>query len=160
MLAYAHMDECIRRVGGWKANIETDRFTWTDGVRGILEISDEVPPSVQEALSYFQPEYVPQIQTALRSALRDGRPFMVEAEAVTAAGRRIWTEVRGLCRSKKRTGRSWWGTFLDITERRSLSLASERLAAQYKAILDTTQDGFAVLDEADGSSRSTRNTAG
>lgn len=115
---FLRQSEGIARVGGWKANPETDYLVWTEGVYDIVEAPLDYRPGFREALKFFAPEYVPLIKESLLCAINDGTPFSLEVEVITTTGKRLWTEVRGLSRMQENNRVSAVGTLQDITSRK------------------------------------------
>ena len=108
--------EHISRIGGWKVNLETKSLFWTEGLRNILDLPDDYQPAMEEWFKFFAPEYVPLVKETIQKSLKQGSEFVVEAEAVTAAGRRFWAEIRGSTRTENPDGPQIMGTFQDITD--------------------------------------------
>lgn len=110
--------QTIARVGGWKANPDTDFLQWTEGVYHIIEAPLDYKPGVAEGLKFYLPKYIPILRDKLQHSLKTGEPFHLECEAVTTTGKRLWTEVRGLAQRIEGKTSYVIGTFQDITERK------------------------------------------
>ncbi|MFA6100876.1 MAG: PAS domain S-box protein [Victivallaceae bacterium] len=108
--------EHISRVGGWKVNPETNSLFWTEGLRAILELPAEYQPALEEWLKFFAPEYVPLVKDTICKSMKQGTDFVVEAEAITATGKRFWAEIRGTAQTDSTGGQQIMGTFQDITD--------------------------------------------
>ena len=108
--------EHISRIGGWKANPRTKSLFWTEGIRNILELPPDYQPALEEWLKFFVPEYVPLVEETIRNSMKQGDAFIVEAEAVTATGKRFWAEVRGDTQIDSPEDPQIMGTFQDITD--------------------------------------------
>ncbi len=121
----------VARLGGWKANPQTDYLEWTNGVYDIIEESRDYRPGFAEGVKYYCAEYLPAFQEGLVKCLASGEPFNLEAELITAKGNRRWVEVRGFARTDTDGEHVVMGTIQDITERRMVEDAlreSERRA--------------------------------
>ena len=112
--------EQIARLGGWKANPETDFLAWTEGVYRILGLPRDYRPGLTEGLQFYGVQYIPVIRECVARALTDATPFSVEAEVTTALGEKLWGEVRGLGRMEGEQGAFVVGTFQDITDRKKM----------------------------------------
>ena len=117
-LLFLHETERIARIGGWKANLEADTLTWTEGVHHIIEEPLDTRVVLTEGLRFFVPECIPLLRKSLKQTLEDGTPFSLETEGVTATGKRLWVEVRGAKRIGEGENRYVVGTIQDITQRR------------------------------------------
>jgi len=140
----------IARLGGWKANPHTDELEWNDGVYEIIEEGRDYAPGLTEGMKYYLPEYIPVLKERISDCLATGAPFLVECEIVTAAGRRLWVEVRGL-RPVTEGQRSYvMGTLQDITDRKRAEEAWKASQARFKSLFESAQDGILILDAASG----------
>lgn len=108
----------IARVGGWKANTQTDYFMVTDGVFDICEIPKDKPPlGLEDGLRYYLPEYIPVLRSRIQRCLETGEPFTEICRTRTRNGRILWTEVRGLTPVLQGADRVVIGTLQDIDDR-------------------------------------------
>ncbi|MEI8247971.1 MAG: PAS domain S-box protein [Lentisphaerota bacterium] len=108
--------EHISRIGGWKVNTLTKSLFWTEGIRNILELPADYHPAMEEWFKFFAPEYVLQVKETIHKSMKHSSEFVIEAEAVTATGRRFWAEIRGSTQIDSMEGPQIMGTFQDITD--------------------------------------------
>jgi PAS domain S-box-containing protein len=108
----------IARIGSWKVNPHTDYLEWTEGVYDILEAPKDYRPKLSEGIQFFLPLYVPVLMGKITECLATGEPFRAECEAVTATGKKLWTEVRGLMPLTEGQESFVLATFQDITDRK------------------------------------------
>ncbi|BAH77662.1 PAS domain S-box protein [Solidesulfovibrio magneticus] len=122
----------IARVGGWKANIETNFLFWTDEVNRIIEMPTGYKPSLSEGLSFYAPEFLPEIREMLKKVLNEGSSAELECEVITGRGTRKWTHLRAVGRIVEKGQSLVLGTFQDIDERKKveLELNNARLKAE------------------------------
>jgi len=138
--------EKIVKIGGWKANPDTDYLQWTDGIYSIIGAPRTYQPGFHEGLKYFSKKDLPRIRESMATCLATGKPFTLEVLITTESGKGVWTELRGL-RSVAETARSYViGTFQDITERRHIEDELKKEASLLNAALDSTTDGILVVD--------------
>ena len=122
----------IARLGGWRANPETDFLEWTDGVYDIIEAPRDYKPTLSEGLKFYLPEYVPILLENILECLKSGKPFTVQCQGITMKGNKLWVEVHGI-ESVVESGRSYVvGTFQDITERKAAEASKQKLEAELR----------------------------
>jgi two-component system, cell cycle sensor histidine kinase and response regulator CckA len=132
-LLFRRQAEKIGRIGAWKVSPQTDYLYWTEGVYAIVEAPLEYKPGLEEGMKFYDAESIPVLHEALKRALADGTPFVVEAGVTTTTGKHLWTEVRGLGRIGDDEQAFIMGTFQDITERKHLE-SQLRQAQKLEAI--------------------------
>lgn len=142
----------IARVGGWKANPETDFLEWTEGVYPIIEAPQDYKPGFAEGAKFYLPQYIPVLRDRILHTLAGGEPFVEECELLTAEGKKVWAEVRGLAHSHEGKADYVVGTFQDITERKAAEEAlrqrSDELRRMAEVLERRVQERTADLESA------------
>jgi signal transduction histidine kinase/DNA-binding response OmpR family regulator len=111
----------VGRFGGWSLCLETSRVSWSDEVCTIHEVAPGFEPPLREAIQFYAPEFRDTIRQCVESCARDGVPFDVELQIVTAKKRRVWVRAIGSAeRDANGAIRSIQGAVQDIDERRKL----------------------------------------
>jgi two-component system, cell cycle sensor histidine kinase and response regulator CckA len=146
-LLFQHETEKIARVGGWKTNPEKDLLLLTEGVNHILELPLDYKPGLEEGLKFYLPEYIPMLKEALMHALKDGTPFEIETEVITAKGKHLWSEVRGLGRIGEGEESFAVGTFHDITEHKRAENELRESERRLSQIVEFLPDAILVIDK-------------
>jgi PAS domain S-box-containing protein len=116
----------IARLGGWKANPQTDYLEWTDEVYDIIEAPHDYRPGLLEGMKYYAPEDIPVLREKITACLLTGEPFNIEVRLTTETGKKVSAEVRGLAPVIEGARSYVIGTLQDITERKHLA---EEIAA-------------------------------
>ena len=83
------------RIGGWRVNLGAPTVQWSDEVCELHEVPTGTAPTLEEAVAFYLPEYRGPLGEAVERCTRDGSPFDVVAEIVTAKGTRLWVRAIG-----------------------------------------------------------------
>lgn len=83
------------RLGGWRVELSGDKVGWSDEVCELHEVPAGTSPTLAEALAFYAPESRDLIADVVGHCGRDGTPFDVEAEILTAKRTRLWVRVIG-----------------------------------------------------------------
>lgn len=124
-LLFRREAEKFTRIGAWKVSLDTDFLYWTEGVYDIVGAPLDFKPGLREGLQFYDADSIPPLEAALKTALRDGTPFTLEAGVTTLDGKHLWTEVRGLRRLQEGGQAYVMGTMQDITERKQRERQNE-----------------------------------
>jgi PAS domain S-box-containing protein len=107
--------EAIAHVGSWEVDVATERVSWSPETFRIHELPvGSAPPTLQDAVSFYAPEYRDAIRSAVDRGLTTGAPWELDLEIVTARGHRRWVRASG--RAETVDGRvvRLYGALLDI----------------------------------------------
>jgi two-component system cell cycle sensor histidine kinase/response regulator CckA len=111
------------RLGAWSINLAEGRITWSEQVCAIHEVPVGTTPTMQQALAFYTPEYREIVTREIEAATREGRSFDVEAQIVTAKGKRVWVRAMGHAeRNASGAVTVLRGALQDIEERRNLEV--------------------------------------
>jgi signal transduction histidine kinase/ActR/RegA family two-component response regulator/putative methionine-R-sulfoxide reductase with GAF domain len=109
------------RLGAWSLELPDGPMTWSDEVCVIHEVPAGTVPTLEEALAFYAPEFREAIRSGVATCGRDGTPFDLEVQIVTAQGRRTWVRAIGHAeRSPSGAICRLQGAFQDIDDRRKL----------------------------------------
>ena len=113
--------ERIGQIGGWVLDLKTSMFEWSDEVSRLHELPLRQPCPLDEALSFYPGEWRTHVATKLATAVETGEPYTLEAEFVSASGRKRWVRAAAECeRCDGKTVRMF-GTMKDITAEKAIS---------------------------------------
>ncbi|HEU4763664.1 MAG TPA: PAS domain S-box protein, partial [Gemmatimonadales bacterium] len=133
----------VARIGGWRIDLPERTLTWSDEIRAMHDLPPGTQASLIQGMEFFTPDSRPVMDQHLEACIRDGTPYDVEVEKVTATGRRIW--VRNIGEAvRDADGRivRVQGAFQDITAQK----AADALLREQAALLDKAQDAIIVRD--------------
>ncbi len=105
----------MAHIGGWSFDPASGQGNWTPECARIHDLPDDAPIDVAAGLGYYVGEHRQQIEAAVRAACEHGTPYDLEAEIISAAGRRKW--IRTIGHPVVESGRvvKVFGAFQDIT---------------------------------------------
>lgn len=86
----------IAKIGGWEIDVKSMTLTLTRAAYDIYELQETVKLTIEEAISFFDPEYRPVIAQALADTIKYSRPFDLELLFKTARNNRIWLRAKGI----------------------------------------------------------------
>jgi signal transduction histidine kinase/GAF domain-containing protein len=82
------------RLAGWTFEFPS-RIIWSDEVCAIHEVPAGTLPTPEEAYAFYAPEFREIVGEKFRACIVEGVPFDVEAQIITAKGRRVWVRAIG-----------------------------------------------------------------
>jgi PAS domain S-box-containing protein len=137
----------LGRLGAWGYERVQRRVTWSEEVCAIHEVKPGFSPTSDEALQFYAPEYRPMIGRIFMNCLRDGSPFDVETQVITAKGRRVWMRVIGEAQWDEH-GRvvRLQGACQDISESKSAAEQARAMAERLTMTLESLTDAFFTVD--------------
>jgi diguanylate cyclase (GGDEF)-like protein/PAS domain S-box-containing protein len=106
----------MAKVGGWILDLWSMQIQWTKEVFAIHELDATEPPSVEEAIRYYAPEYQPMIMAAVKRAIATGESWDLELPFITAKDNHLWVRVQGTAIYKNGKVVRLMGSFQNITE--------------------------------------------
>ncbi len=132
------------QIGGWEVDLRTDRLFWTEQTYRIHEVSPyDFQPTVEKAIQFYAEETRPIITAAVERAARDGTPYDLELEIVTARQRRVKVHTTGHAELENGRVVKIYGSFRDITDQKNA--AEEREKLQQKMLEAQKLESLGVL---------------
>ena len=113
----------MTRTGGWEVSFPDRRIIWSQEVFDIHEVEEGFDPNFDQAVSFYPEQSFKRINEAFEACERDGTPYDLELEFITAKSRRLWVHTIGFPEYDE-TGqlRRIYGTFQDISEYKRTAL--------------------------------------
>lgn len=135
------------KVGGWTLDMPARHLTWSDLVAALHDEPMGHSPTIEQGLASFVPEHRAAVQEAVERCLAAGVSYDIEAEKVSAKGRRFWVRTMG---EAVRNGQGniirIQGAMQDITERKRAAMETQRLADRLSNTLESISDAFFAVD--------------
>ena len=142
-----HHATTMARIGGYEYDPVARTMFWSPMTRDIHEVGDGFTPSLESTIAFYREGAS---RTALSEAgyraLKEGIPWDLELQIVTAAGNERWVRVIG--KADHRDGRCTriYGSFQDIDTRKKAELKVLHIAEEKNHILESVGDAFYAVD--------------
>jgi PAS domain S-box-containing protein len=136
----------LGRFGAWSADLGRSELCWSDEVYAIHEVEPGTVLSMRQGLDFYAPEYRSLLVSAFDACARDGTPFDLELELVTARGRRVWVRAIGEAVRQDGRVRGVQGAFQDISDRKEADARARALDRRLGDTLESITDGFYMVD--------------
>ncbi len=120
--------QAAAHIGGWETDLRTGRVYWTSETFRLHDTSpEEFQPTRESVYEFYVPESRALLQAAAERAIRDGTPYGLELELVTAKGRRLHVHTTGLAEQENGRPVKLYGSFRDITAEKSAHQEREKM---------------------------------
>ncbi len=146
MQAMLHMAAQIGRLGAWAWDVREPYVIWSEEVCAIHEVRSGFAPTPEQAVGFFAPQDQARMRAVVMQCWRQGTSFDVEAQIVTARGRRVW--VRVICEPEwdaQGKVRRIQGACQDISESKGAAEHASLMAEQLTTTLESLTDSFFTL---------------
>ncbi|HYG18654.1 MAG TPA: PAS domain S-box protein [Ohtaekwangia sp.] len=137
----------VARMGGWEVDLVTGQVNWTALTKEIHEVPPDFIPDIETGISFFKEgANRDAIAEIVRQAKKNGVPWDVELQIITAKNNERWVRVIGAAEVKDGRCVRLYGSFQDIHVRKS---AEETLKEAYHekiGILESIGDAFFAVN--------------
>ncbi|NQT25851.1 PAS domain S-box protein [candidate division KSB1 bacterium] len=140
----------IARVGGWEINLDTQTVFWTETTKRIHEVPMDYIPTVEEAIKFYPDESQVKIAKVVNHATKEGIPYDVELELVSAKGNRLWVHTTGYPEIHDGKCIRMWGTFQDITDHKQIMVALQESEELYRQLFELESDALFLIENDTG----------
>jgi signal transduction histidine kinase len=119
------------RLGGWRVSAATRQLAWSEELRELNELPPGKEPGFEETLAFYVPESRDEVREAIGACLKSGTPIDLQAELVTAGGKRLWVRLIGSAeRDAQGAITQVHGSVQDITPQKRAEAQHQKLEAQ------------------------------
>jgi hypothetical protein len=135
----------LAKVGSWAYDPDTGVQDWSEETFRILDLEPPVPPSIEEMVRYFTPEFIPRVENALHNARSAGTPFDLVCQVRTGGKGTRWVRIIGQPDPAGGQPRKVRGAVQDVTsqkqveEKLSWELSVNRALAGLSGALISTE---------------------
>lgn len=86
----------IARVSGFEIDVASMQINLAKEAFDIYELNDQTKLNIEEAVSFFEPQYRPLLNEAIENAIKFCKPFDMEAQFRSAKNNVIWVRAKGI----------------------------------------------------------------
>ena len=86
----------IAKVSGFEIDVSSMSLSLSKEAFDIYELNDQVKLSIEEAVSFFEPQYRPLLNEAIDNAIKFSKPYDMELLFRTAKNNVIWIRAKGI----------------------------------------------------------------
>jgi signal transduction histidine kinase len=86
----------IAKLGSWEIDVDTMALTYSKEMYEISELNAQIPITVDEATSFFEPQYRDVLKKAIGDAIALCRPYDIEVLFRTAKNNVIWVRSKAV----------------------------------------------------------------
>ena len=134
-------------VGGWQYHLPSKTLEWTSETYRLHDLPVGKPIDVQEALSYYHPDYRNKVSEALNTLLRTGESYDLEALLITAEHRQRWVRTVGTpVWNADGSLKCVRGILEDITNQEMIKRELDQVKNRDQQLIETIQDVIFWLD--------------
>ncbi len=135
------------RLGGWAADLASDRVTWSEEVCAIHDMPTGSAPTLDECMQFYAPAWRTRAWEAFQACAHEGLAYDEEMEIITRGSRRVWVRVIGEP-VRDAAGRivEVRGALQDVSEQKRAQEEVRRLADRLTNTLESITDAFYTLD--------------
>lgn len=83
------------KLGGWYADVQTNKVIWSDEVAEIHEMPLGYSPSIEEGINFYTPEHRDKIKELVSNCIERGIAFDHELQIITPKNNKIWVRATG-----------------------------------------------------------------
>ncbi len=86
----------IAKISGWEIDVPSMSLTLSKEAYDIYELNDQLKLSMDEAISFFEPQYRPVMMEAINNAIKFCQPYDLELLFRTAKNNVLWVRAKGM----------------------------------------------------------------
>ncbi len=139
--------EKVAKTGNWKLNINTGEFTVSQGAK-IIYGMDKDSILLEHAMKMPLPEYREMLDRALTDLITKNLPYNFEFKILRSSDNNI-IDIHSIAEYDKENN-IVFGVIQDITEQKQAEEALRKSEERHRKILQTTLDGFWIVDLSTG----------
>lgn len=142
----AHVQH-LAQVGGWEYDVEDNTLEVTDQTYRIHGLPVGSRVDVSQALTFYEPEFRPILQSNLDRLLGEGGKCDLELPFVTDEGERRWVRTIGEAHREEGTTTRLTGAIQDVTHQHRAQSKLKKQKEMLRTVIDNVPVMIALFDE-------------
>ncbi|WP_053003567.1 response regulator [Sphingobacterium sp. Ag1] len=138
----------VAQVGGWEANMTTEKLTWSQSAREIHKANTNFQPTFENVLGFYEGESRKRIKYLFKKAIKQGIPFDEELKLLRNDGVTIWVRVKGIPEFENEICNRVFGIIQDIDAFKKMFLEVAEKEAMMQSFATDVPIPLAMFDKA------------
>ncbi len=137
----------LAKIGSYELDLVKNELYWSPITKEIHELPEDFVPDVATAIDYYKEgSSRDAITAAVANTVKNGMPFDMELQIVTAKGNELWIRVIG--EAEYRNGRCTrlYGSFQDINKLKIAEVETLKAFEEKNEIIESIDEAFIALD--------------
>jgi diguanylate cyclase (GGDEF)-like protein len=107
------------RLGIWECDLASEKLTWSDGTYDLFDVQRGTALVRARAISFYEEESLRTLQAVRSRAIKERKPFSLDAAIVTPQGNRRWIRIHATLEGGGDAPSRLFGIKQDITEEKN-----------------------------------------
>ncbi len=133
-------------IGIWEVDLSSGDLFWSDKVYEIHELEIGTPIMIEEGINFYHPDYRSTIETAVDSAIKEGKGWNLELILITDKGNEVWVNAIGIPLREGEKTVKLRGLFQDINEKKKLTIKNKIAQKRLELFVEHTPAAVAMFD--------------
>ncbi len=134
--AFLEQAQRIANVGGWEVDLETLAVRLSSQTLRLFDLPPDSTQTIEQFIGFFVPQSQELIEQATQVAVRDGQPWDLELNLVSAAGVERWVRTVGHVERQGARSLRLIGTLQDISDRKQAQQALQASEQFMRVVTD------------------------
>lgn len=137
----------MAQIGGWESDLIQQTDFWSDITRQILEVDESYVPELASSIRFVKEVHRPLMSHSYEQAMRQGTPYDIEVQIITAKGNEKWVRIIGQAEFINGRCIRVFGSCQDINTQKLNALAVTEMLREKDTILESIGDAFFAVDQ-------------
>jgi len=137
----------VAQVGGWEANLKTQKLSWSQCTREIHKTENNFQPTFENALGFYKGKSGERIKYLFNRAVQQGISFDEELQLLRNDGITIWVRIKGVPEFEGEICSRVFGIIQDIDAFKKIFLEVTRKEAMMQSFATDVPIPLAMFDQ-------------